>query len=174
VSCLSIFAPKVFALGLLAALLTGTAEARTTSAPAAVAPAPAPAPRLAPPGYDPGLSDTVIAAIGKPPRDGALVVVYQPRGGDSIGNVKVWEGDRLLGVVGYGRYLVASFPPGQRTFKADPRAPGVTLDLAPGEAYFLTPQLFVGAWRGYRELLPTTAIPFQLGLPNLRKAKPVR
>jgi hypothetical protein len=150
------------------------AQAQSATVSAAVSPVPAPAVRrVAPANYDPGLAPAVLAAIGTPPRDQALVVIYQARGGDNAGNVKVWEGDRLLGRVPIGRYLVLAYPPGPRTFRADKasKEAGTTLQLTPGDAFFLVPAVNDGFFRGFRVLLPTSAIRFQLDLAHLRPVK---
>lgn len=139
-----------------AALLAGVASAQ---------------PVVAPPGHDPALSPAVIAAIGLPPRDRALVVVFQPRGSDGAGYFKVWAGENYIGRVNPGRYRVLVLPPGEHRFRTHRDDPGTPLRLAPGEAHFLTPVLYMGFWKGYRRLLPSHAVQFHLDLPHLKPAK---
>lgn len=145
----------------------GTAAAQQ---PAAAQAAPAPA---AAPAAEPTVTAIANGMIAPPPAGKGQVVFFREKKftGAAI-RFKVREGETELGKLSNGVYFVTPVDPGSHTFAVHTEAQdNLTLDVKPGETYFVKATISMGFMAGHPHLASSDEASFEALSGRLERAQ---
>jgi len=160
----------------LIALLTLSGAAMAQDAGTAAAPQPAaqanPAPAAAP------AAEPVVTAIANgliappPPGKGQIVFFREKKFAGAALRFKVREGETELGKLSNGVYFVVPVDPGSHTYSVHTEAQNnFTLDVKPGETYFVKAGISMGFFAGHPNLASSDEASFQAMSDRLERVQ---
>jgi hypothetical protein len=110
-------------------------------------------------------------APAKPANEFAYLRVYrQKRFTGSALAPSIYVDDKQIARVGNGRRFTMRLLPGSHSVRSDDKSSAITLDVKPGQGYYIRVEEATGFWKGHGKL--TLVMPEQ-GSPEYKLQKPV-
>ena len=116
-------------------------------------------------------AEKVHAADSAPAASVGLLHVYrQRRFAGSALTPSIYVDDQQVARVGNGRRFTARLTPGTHGIRSDDKSSSVSLDVKPGQDYYIRIDEEAGAWKGHGKL---TLLQAEQGKPEYALVKPV-
>jgi hypothetical protein len=156
-----------------AAAPAAAAEAGAPATPAAEAPPAAatpPAPKMVP--LVIGGEGAAPITIGEPPAGKGQIVFFRPSGQGMLINCTIHEGDAQISKLGDSKYFILTAEPGPHKYMVRSEAKDeLTLEVEPGETYFVRCSIGMGIIAGRPNLAPSDKALFDKKSKHLKLQK---